>query len=124
MRPGEIAPGSGAIEIAAGRQLVSVVVRNTSQWCVQVTSHMHFFEVNHRLKFDRRRAFGMRLAIPAGRATRWEPGQEREVRLVPFGGGQVLVGFNGLCDGPATPDRLEACLKVARSKGFLDEEKP
>lgn len=123
MRAGEIVAATGAIEIAAGKERTSVVVRNTSRWCVQVTSHMHFFEINHRMRFDRRRAFGMRLAIPAGRAVRWEPGEEKDVALVPFGGSRILVGFNGLCDGPATPERLEECLDRARARGFAGEVK-
>ena len=121
MRPGEIVYGEGTIPINAGRRRVTLRVRNTSRWPVQVSSHFHFFEVNRRLAFDRARAFGMRLDIPAGGGIRWAPGEVREVPLVPLAGTREAWGFNGLCDGQATPDRVRASLDRVRALGFLDE---
>jgi urease beta subunit len=119
MRPGEVIPADAPIEIHAGRERTNVVVHNTSQWTVHIASHVHFFEVNRKLLFDRRVAFGMHLDIAAGRAVRWEPGEEKPVDLVAFGGRRALYGFNGLCDGPATADRLDDAMDRARERGFL-----
>ena len=87
------------IEINARRPRVKLAVRNTGDRPVQVGSHFHFFEVNRALEFDRELAFGHRLDIPASTAMRFEPGDEREVTLVPFGGKQRVHGFNNLVDG-------------------------
>ncbi len=87
------------IEINMGRPRVRLVVRNTGDRPVQVASHFHFFEVNRALQFGREQAFGHRLDIPAGTAVRFEPGDEREVTLVPFGGKRRVHGFNNLVDG-------------------------
>src|SRR5688500_4350578 len=103
VRPGEGIPGEEPMEIHAGRERATVSVRNTSLWCVQVASHVHFFEVNRKLVFDRALAFGMHLDIAAGRAVRWEPDEEQTVELVAFGGSRTLHGFNRLTEGPATP---------------------
>jgi urease subunit beta len=89
----------GRIEINEGRPRVTLAVRNTGDRPIQVGSHFHFFESNRLLEFDRPAAFGMRLNIPAGTAVRFEPGDEREVTLVPYGGRQRVVGFNNLVDG-------------------------
>lgn len=86
------------IEINAGRPRVKIKVRNTGDRPIQVGSHYHFFESNRALEFDRGAAFGMRLDISASTAIRFEPGDEREVTLVPFGGKQRINGFNGLVD--------------------------
>ena len=91
--PGEIIPADGDIEINAGRSKVSVRALNTGDRPIQVGSHFHFFEVNKALEFDRARAFGMHLDIPAGTAVRFEPGQSRKVTLVPFGGARKVYGF-------------------------------
>jgi urease beta subunit len=123
MIPGEIVPATDPIEIHGRRSRVSLTVRNGSQWAVQIASHMHFFEVNRKLRFDRSLAFGMHLDMPAGRAVRWESGEEKEVTLVAFAGDRALYGFNRLCEGPATPDRLESCMDVARREGFLEVER-
>jgi urease beta subunit len=122
MRPGEIVPGTEPIELNAGRECTQVTVRNSSRWCVHVASHVHFFEVNRKLIFDRAPAFGMHLAIPAGRAVRWEPGEEKVVDLVAYGGARAVYGFNGLAEGPATPDRLPESLARAREHGFIAEQ--
>jgi urease subunit beta len=100
MIPGEVIPQSGDIEINAGRDTVKVTVANTGDRPVQVGSHYHFFETNTALKFDRDAARGMRLNIAAGTAIRFEPGQSREVELVPYVGERKVYGFNGLVMGP------------------------
>lgn len=87
------------IEINAGRPTVTLKVRNTGDRPIQVGSHYHFFEVNRALEFDRPMAFGMRLDVPATTAIRFEPGDEREVTLVPMAGKQRIYGFANLVDG-------------------------
>ncbi|HYE37240.1 urease subunit beta [Methylocaldum sp.] len=93
MIPGEIFVEDGEIELNAGREAVTVVVANTGDRPIQVGSHYHFFETNSALRFDRDLARGYRLDIPAGTAVRFEPGQTREVRLVPFAGSRRIYGF-------------------------------
>jgi urease beta subunit len=94
MIPGEIFPAEGEIVLNEGRASVTIKVANTGDRPVQVGSHYHFFETNDALEFDRAAARGMRLDIPAGTAVRFEPGQTREVRLVPYAGVRRAVGFN------------------------------
>ena len=94
MIPGEIIPAPGTIEINALR------VANTGDRPIQVGSHYHFYETNLALNFDRQAARGMRLNIPAGTAVRFEPGQKREVELVPFAGQRRVFGFNARVMGP------------------------
>ena len=93
MIPGEIITAPGDIEINAGRQAVVVTVANTGDRPIQVGSHYHFAETNGALQFDRTAARGHRLDIPAGTAVRFEPGQTREVSLVPFAGKREVYGF-------------------------------
>lgn len=93
MIPGEIIAADGEIEINAGSTPVSVVVANTGDRPVQVGSHYHFYETNPALQFERAKTRGCRLDIPAGTAVRFEPGQQREVRLVPFAGRRHVYGF-------------------------------
>jgi urease subunit beta len=99
MIPGEIISAAGEIEINAGRPTVTLSVANTGDRPIQVGSHYHFYETNAALAFDRERARGFRLDIPAGTATRFEPGQSREVRLVSYAGDRRVVGFNGRING-------------------------
>lgn len=99
MIPGEIVPQAGDIEINAGRDTIKVMVANTGDRPVQVGSHYHFFETNTALEFDREATRGMRLNIAAGTAIRFEPGQSREVELVPYVGERKIYGFNGLVMG-------------------------
>jgi urease subunit beta len=94
MIPGELFTASGEIEINAGLDAITLDVVSTGDRPIQVGSHFHFFEVNSALKFDRAKARGRRLDIPAGTAVRFEPGQSREVVLVPFGGKRAIYGFN------------------------------
>jgi urease subunit beta len=100
MIPGELLPAAGEIELNAGLAVTVLRVANTGDRPVQVGSHYHFAEANAGLAFDRAAARGMRLDIPAGTAVRFEPGQEREVRLIPYGGARVVVGFQGAVMGP------------------------
>jgi len=93
MIPGEIITAPGEIEINAGRTAVTLTVANTGDRPVQVGSHYHFAETNPALQFDRAKARGHRLDIPAGTAVRFEPGQTREVQLVPFVGRREVYGF-------------------------------
>jgi urease subunit beta len=111
------------VEINAGRPRVRLTVRNTGDRPVQVASHFHFFEVNRALEFNRERAFGHRLDIAAGTAVRFEPGDEREVTLVPFGGKRRVHGFNNLVDGWAPVDgdyrpRAIQAMRLAAEYGF------
>src|SRR4249919_2935106 len=99
MIPGEVSYQPGTIVGNTGRPTVTITVENTSDREIQVTSHYHFFEVNKRLRFDRGQAFGMHLDIPPGTTIRFEPGEQREVRLVEFSGGKCLIGFAGLTSG-------------------------
>ncbi len=100
MIPGEILPAEGDIELNAGSPVTVLMVANTGDRPVQVGSHYHFAETNSALSFDRDAARGQRLDIAAGTAVRFEPGQSREVRLVPLGGARVVYGFNQQVMGP------------------------
>ena len=93
MIPGEIIVAAGDIELNAGLAALEMTIANTGDRPIQVGSHYHFFETNPALSFDRAAARGMRLDIPAGTAVRFEPGQSRTVRLVPFGGARTVYGF-------------------------------
>ena len=93
MIPGEVIAAKGDIELNKGRPTVTLKVANSGDRPIQVGSHYHFFETNEGLKFDRERARGMRLDIAAGTAMRFEPGQERDVTLVPLGGNREVYGF-------------------------------
>jgi urease subunit beta len=99
MIPGELFVAPGDIEINAGRPGMTMTVANTGDRPIQVGSHYHFYETNAALAFDREQARGCRLDIPAGTAVRFEPGQSREVRLVPYAGARRVIGFNGRING-------------------------
>ena len=104
MKPGEYLLESDPVEANVGRKTAKVVVRHTGDRPVQVGSHYHFFEVNNALDFDRQAARGMHLNIPAGTSVRFEPGEEKEVRLVEFAGEQLVLGHQGL-GGKKEPNR-------------------
>ena len=93
MIPGEVITKAGDIELNAGVATITLEVANTGDRPIQVGSHYHFFETNEALRFDRTKARGHRLDIAAGTAVRFEPGQRREVTLVPFGGARKIYGF-------------------------------
>lgn len=94
MIPGEVIPATGEIVLNADLPVTTIRVANKGDRPVQVGSHYHFFEANNLLDFDRAKARGMRLDIPAGSAVRFEPGQARDVNLVPFGGARTVYGFH------------------------------
>ena len=98
--PGELLPEPGEIELNSGRPVTTLTVANRGDRPVQVGSHFHFHEANSALQFARDAARGLRLDIPAGAAIRFEPGDSREVQLVPFAGARRVFGFNGLINGP------------------------
>ena len=100
MIPGEILCASGDIELNAGRSTVELTVVNSGDRPIQVGSHYHFFETNPALQFERRKARGFRLDIPAGTAVRFEPGENRSVRLVAYAGARIVQGFQGRVGGP------------------------
>ena len=123
--PGEVMPASGEIELNAGREAVSLAVTNRGDRPIQVGSHYPFSETNRALVFDRRRAYGKRLDIPAGTAVRFEPGERKTVQLVAIAGRRVVQGGNALAEGPvnaANEARLAAAV-AARGFGHA-EEKP
>ncbi|MBC7625898.1 urease subunit beta [Ferruginibacter sp.] len=99
MIPGEYILADGDIVCNAGRNTLRITVVNTGDRPIQVGSHFHFFEVNKQMEFNREKAFGMRLNIAAGTAVRFEPGEEKDVELVAFGGNKKIKGFNNLVDG-------------------------
>ena len=99
MIPGEIMVAGGDIAVNEGRATLTLEVANSGDRPIQVGSHYHFFETNPALVFDREKARGYRLDIPAGTAVRFEPGQTREVRLVAYGGARIVHGFRGAVSG-------------------------
>ncbi|MCC8339423.1 urease subunit gamma [Streptomyces sp. R1] len=115
--PGALLQGP---EHAEPEAAVRLPVTNTATVPVSVTSHFHFFEANPRLAFDRERAYGMRLAVPAGSSVRFGPGESAEVGLVPIGGARVAIGFAGLVDGPLdAPGAKQEALRRAAVCGYL-----
>ena len=98
--PGELLCEPGEIELNAGRPTTTISVANSGDRPVQVGSHFHFAEANAALQFDRATARGQRLDIPAGTAIRFEPGDSRDVTLIPFAGARRVIGFNGCINGP------------------------
>lgn len=127
VRIGGVVFGQGELHYNQERPTLRIRVQNTGDRPIQVGSHFHFFEVNRLLQFDREAAFGCHLNIPATTAIRFEPGDEREVELVPFAGKQRITGFNGLVGGYAgcepKPDYYPARARALRrmlSRGFRD----
>ena len=112
MIPGELLTAKGELELNAGRPTLRLEVANTGDRPIQVGSHYHFAETNLALAFDRARARGYRLNIPAGTAVRFEPGQQRTVELVAVGGARVVYGFLGQVMGP-----LDAAQAKSRRAG-------
>ena len=117
MIPGEYILANGDIECNAGRATSQLTVVNTGDRPVQVGSHFHFFEVNKQMEFDRERAFDMRLNIAAGTAVRFEPGEEKEVELVRFGGNKKIMGFNNLVDGE-TASSISKTAAIAKANAL------
>lgn len=122
----EVSPGAyqvapGQLELNAGRDAVEVLVTNLGDRPVQVGSHYHFIETNASLKFDRAKAYGRRLDIPAGTAVRFEPGDSKTVRLVMIAGHQVIRGGNNLADGPLSDEGRARAMERVAAEGFANE---
>jgi len=118
--PGEIILGEGDIIAFKGRQTVELTVANTGDRPIQVGSHCHFFEANRALRFDREKAYGFRLQVPAGTAVRFEPGEDKRVTLVSVGGNRVAYGINGLVNGRLDDPTVKAkALAAAKQQGFI-----
>lgn len=118
--PGEIILGEGDIVAFHGRQTVELIVSNVGDRPIQVGSHCHFFEANRALRFDREKAYGFRLQVPAGTAVRFEPGEDKRVTLVGVGGSRVAYGMNGLTNGRLDDPNVKAqALAKAVELGFL-----
>ena len=111
-----------AVSFDMDRPVTRMNVRNTGDRPIQIGSHFHFFEVNPALEFDRPAAFGLHLNIPSSTALRFEPGDERSVELVPYGGKKAAYGFNNLVDGetagPDSDKRKTAAVDLAKKRGF------
>ena len=123
VKPGEIIPKDGEIELNVGKDTAQIMVTNTADRPIQVGSHFHFFEVNKALEFQRERAFGMRLDIPAGTAVRFEPGETKRVNLVEIGGNREGHGLNGLVEGKMDDSGIkESALKAAKNNRFKEVE--
>ena len=118
MIPGEYLLGEGEIVANAGRRTAELTVANSGDRPIQVGSHFHFFEANRALRFDRAKAFGMRLNIPAGTAVRFEPGDEKRVTLVELAGAREVYGLNALTDGPAGDAGRAGAVGRAAREGF------
>ncbi len=119
MIPGEFFIKTGELTLNEGRTTSMIDVINSGDRPIQVGSHIHFFEVNKALQFDRAVAFGMRLNIPAGTAVRFEAGESKRVELVELGGAKRVIGVNNLVNGEtASAEAKAAALTVAKSKGF------
>lgn len=120
--PGELILGEGDIVAFEGRSPIELVVTNHGDRPIQIGSHCHFFEANRALRFDREQAFGFRLQIPSGTAVRFEPGEEKRVSLVAFGGNRIAYGINGLTHGSLDDNQVKAqALTRATEQGFIDK---
>ena len=118
MIPGEYVLGEGDIEANVGRRTIELTVANTGDRPIQVGSHFHFFEANRALRFERARAFGMRLNVPAGTAVRFEPGDEKIVTLVDLAGAREVYGLNALTEGSTAESRRAGSVARAADGGF------
>ena len=123
MIPGEYILASDPIECNAGRATVKITVVNTGDRPVQIGSHFLFFEVNRQMDFDREKAFGMRLNIPAATAVRFEPGEEKEIELVEFGGHKKIFGFNNLVNGYTGSEEIkQSALAKLQKENFKNKK--
>jgi urease subunit beta len=121
MIPGEYILRNESIQCNVGRKIVKIAVVNTGDRPVQIGSHFHFFEVNKQMEFDRAKAYGMRLNIAAATAVRFEPGEEKQVELVAFGGNKKIVGFNNLVDGKINEANKKIALGKMEQKNFRNK---
>jgi len=121
--PGEVILGQGDIVAFNGRRTVDLIVANAGDRPIQVGSHCHFFEANRALRFEREKAYGFRLQVPAGTAVRFEPGEDKRVTLVSIGGNRVSYGINGLVNGRLDDPNVKAkALAAAREQGFIPKK--
>ncbi|MFI3277911.1 MAG: urease subunit beta [Rikenellaceae bacterium] len=118
MIPGEFFIAEGDLILNGGRSTVTLKVINTGDRPIQVGSHIHFFEINRALLFNRKEAFGMRLNIPAGTAVRFEAGEEKEVELVELGGAKKVIGVNNLTCASITEDSCVEAMNRVKSRNF------
>ncbi|GDX61067.1 hypothetical protein LBMAG32_06010 [Nitrosomonadaceae bacterium] len=122
MIPGEVIVGKGDIVCNVGRKTIKLKATNMGDRPVQIGSHFHFFEVNKVISFNREKAFGMRLNIPASTAVRFEPGEEKEIELVEIGGARRAFGHNDLVNGSVTKNAdKEASMRLLKSNHFKDQ---
>jgi urease subunit beta len=122
MIPGEYILAANDIECNVGRDTIIIAVVNTGDRPVQIGSHFHFFEVNRQMEFNRSKAFGMRLNIAAGTAVRFEPGEEKDVELVTFGGNRNAFGINNLVNGNTSDEtNKENALKKIEALNFKNK---
>lgn len=119
MVPGEIIPSRKEITVNEGKNSITLKVENSGDRAIQVGSHYHFFEVNKSLQFDREKAYGMHLDIASGTSVRFEPGEEKEVNLVAFGGTKRIFGFNALTEAQINDTTINKSLENAKIKGFI-----
>jgi urease subunit gamma/beta len=122
VRPGEVLAAAGALTLNEGREAIALRVTNLADRPIQVGSHYHFAEANPYLRFDRGRAYGRRLDVPAGMAVRFEPGETRTVELVEIAGARVVEGGNALASGPVGPDGRARVVAAAIARGFAHAE--
>ncbi len=123
MIPGEYFLGTEPIEANTGRETFRLAVTNRGDRPIQVGSHCHFFEANRALRFDREKAYGYRLQVPAGTAMRFEPGEDKRVTLVSIGGNRVAYGINGLVNGRLDDQNVKTkAMTAAREQGFIQKK--
>jgi urease beta subunit len=123
MIPGEYFFDGPEIELNAGRPVVILRVNNRGDRPIQVGAHYHFFETNRELVFDREKAYGMRLDLPSGSSARFEPGDVKDVQLIPYAGRRKVFGFNGLVMGRLDdPYTRQTSLKRYKDQGYGDEK--
>lgn len=120
--PGEVLPAPGTLVLNAGREAIPLRVTNLADRPVQVGSHYHFAEANPLLRFDRGRAYGRRLDLPAGMAVRFEPGETRTVHLVEIAGARIVRGGSALASGPVSEEGRRRAVEEALRRGFSHEE--
>ena len=122
MYPGEFINDGEDLELNANRPVVTIKVNNTGDRPVQVGSHYHFFEVNRGLVFDRSKAYGMRLDLPSGTSVRFEPGDDKVIRLVRLGGKATVIGLNALTNGTTEASAADQAVELAASRGFVESK--
>jgi urease beta subunit len=122
--PGELLTAPGDITLNPARPAIQIPITNLGDRPIQVGSHYHFLETNASLQFDREKAYGMRLDIPAGTAVRFEPGETKTIQLIPIAGEKIVYGGNNLTNAPATPANLQPTLQRLAAQGFATTPSP